>query len=179
MRATVKTDKVVNPYGSAAGAGSGEFHVYRHARSREMERLKGIDEMDETQRKDHEFQQEVAQYQQEAEERTKKKRKKRQRQKEAKQRKKNLEKVGFALGAQPNETGANDEEFTYTPANVDGTITNTAEEPQSSANHAENDDSSEDEGPAPLPPKFSNDRESLAQQTGGGPNNGDEKAAES
>jgi hypothetical protein len=41
---SVKTEKVVNPYSSVAGAGSGEFHVYRHARAREQERLKRLDE---------------------------------------------------------------------------------------------------------------------------------------
>jgi hypothetical protein len=38
--------QVVNPYGSTAGAGSGEFHVSRHARSREMMRIQQLDEED-------------------------------------------------------------------------------------------------------------------------------------
>ena len=42
----VRAEKVVNPYSSTAGAGSGEFHVYRHSRAREMARLKAIEDGD-------------------------------------------------------------------------------------------------------------------------------------
>src|SRR5690242_8939401 len=37
-------DIVTNVQGSSAGAGSGEFHVYKAARRRERERLKRLDE---------------------------------------------------------------------------------------------------------------------------------------
>lgn len=36
------TEKVVNAYGSTAGAGSGEYHTYRHARDRENARLERL-----------------------------------------------------------------------------------------------------------------------------------------
>lgn len=37
-------EMVKNINGSASGAGSGEFHVYKHARKREHERLKQMEE---------------------------------------------------------------------------------------------------------------------------------------
>ena len=42
----VITEKVLNPYGSTAGAGSGEFHTYRHGRTRELSRLSAMDDAD-------------------------------------------------------------------------------------------------------------------------------------
>ena len=44
-----------NPYGSTAGAGSGEFHVYRHARAREMMRTQELDEEEAKLHADKEF----------------------------------------------------------------------------------------------------------------------------
>lgn len=92
----VKVEKIVNPYGSVAGAGSGEFHVYRHARSREMERWNEIDRREKFDRDQQDF----ADGQQQAEEavlsKSEKNRRKRQRQKEAKSRKQNLQLSGVA-----------------------------------------------------------------------------------
>lgn len=45
-------DRVYHVMGSNAGAGSGEFHTYRHSRRREQERLKRIDEDAERAEKD-------------------------------------------------------------------------------------------------------------------------------
>jgi hypothetical protein len=46
---------VANVQGSSAGAGSGEFHVYKASRRREYERLRVMDEENEREEKDREF----------------------------------------------------------------------------------------------------------------------------
>ncbi|XP_007569014.1 PREDICTED: PRKR-interacting protein 1 [Poecilia mexicana] len=63
--------------GSSAGAGSGEFHVYRHLRRREYQRQDFLDKMAEKQGKDVNYLKKLEQNQLEAEERTAKRRKKR------------------------------------------------------------------------------------------------------
>lgn len=114
---SVKPEKVNNPYGSTAGAGSGEFHVYRHARAREMERLRHLDEEEREKELDEQFASTVAKYNEEVEKKTAQRRKKRQRYKEAKMRKKNLEKAGIDLNGGSNETddGAEEDDFDYKP----------------------------------------------------------------
>eukprot|EP00978_Attheya_sp_CCMP212_P003272 scaffold6777_cov51-Attheya_sp.AAC.4 len=91
----VKAEKVDNPYGSTAGAGSGEFHVYRHARAREMARLKQMDEDEQQATLDAQFQSTTTQWKDEEESKTEKRRKKRQREKEAKRRKKHMKLGGI------------------------------------------------------------------------------------
>ena len=119
---TVRADKVYNPYGSTAGAGSGEFHIYRHARSREMARMKALDEAEETAKADHEFEQTVEKWKDEEERKTAKRRKKRKREKEARERKKNLKLSGIAVGANDGDdnnnggaAGVDEDEFEYVP----------------------------------------------------------------
>lgn len=63
--------------GSSAGAGSGEFHVYRHLRRREYQRQDFLDKMAAKQGKDVDYLKKLEQNQVEAEERTAKRRKKR------------------------------------------------------------------------------------------------------
>mmetsp|Transcript_7259 Transcript_7259/g.10697 ORF Transcript_7259/g.10697 Transcript_7259/m.10697 type:complete len:251 (-) Transcript_7259:348-1100(-) len=116
---SVKPEKVVNPYSSTAGAGSGEFHVYRHARAREIARLESLDRAEEEELAEQEFQTKISANEKEDRERTEKRRKKRQREKEAKRRKKALADNGFATvvkkSVEKNEVVANDDEFEYTP----------------------------------------------------------------
>nr|XP_022344765.1 PRKR-interacting protein 1 homolog [Crassostrea virginica] len=71
-----------NVWGSSAGAGSGDFHVYRGVRRREYARQKFIDEMAEKTGKDEEYLKKVEQNQKAAEERTAKKRAKRNKKKQ-------------------------------------------------------------------------------------------------
>lgn len=113
---TVVTEKVHNPYGSTAGAGSGEFHIYRHARAREMERLKALEKTEEEKIEDEKFQSKIEEWKSEEEKRLSKKRKKRQREKAAKMRKKNLSLSGVNLGnGNQEEDEFDDDEFEYTP----------------------------------------------------------------
>ncbi|XP_055626284.1 PRKR-interacting protein 1 homolog [Toxorhynchites rutilus septentrionalis] len=68
---------VRNVMGSSAGAGSGEFHVYRHLRRKEYARQKYIQEKSRSELMDEEFQEKLEQNKQAAEARTAKKRAKR------------------------------------------------------------------------------------------------------
>ncbi|XP_060115212.1 PRKR-interacting protein 1 [Heteronotia binoei] len=70
--------------GSSAGAGSGEFHVYRHLRRREYQRQDFMDAMAEKQKLDEEYQKKLEKNKTVAEEQTAKRRRKRQKLKEKK-----------------------------------------------------------------------------------------------
>lgn len=108
---TVKPEKVMNPYGATAGANSGDFHVYRHARARELERMNGMDEAEEEELKDLEYENMLQGFKTEEEARTEKRRRKRQREKEAKLRKKSLAKAGIETNVEVQEI--DEKEFTY------------------------------------------------------------------
>ena len=125
-RGPVIAEKVDNPYGSTAGAGSGEFHVYRHARAREMARWEQINATEAERKAEEEFHLKVVQASQEEEDKTEKRRKKRERAKDAKRRKKNMmlggvgvEVDGVGNGIQGTNNNDHedeeDEEFEYTP----------------------------------------------------------------
>ena len=112
----VRPEKVDNPYGSTAGSGSGEFHVYRHARSRELARLKALDEEEVEQQRNIEFEKKVNEWKTEEEMRTEKRRRKRMREKEAKLRKKNMKLGGVFKSLEDTKENVMDkEEFQYTP----------------------------------------------------------------
>lgn len=66
-----------NVWGSSAGAGSGDFHVYRGVRRREYARQKFITEQGEKESQDEAYHAKVLANQKSAEERTSKKREKR------------------------------------------------------------------------------------------------------
>lgn len=70
--------------GSSAGAGSGEFHVYRHLRRREYQRQDFLDKISAKINKDEEYLEKIELNKQAAEERTAKRRKKREKLKQKK-----------------------------------------------------------------------------------------------
>ncbi|XP_062844699.1 PRKR-interacting protein 1 homolog [Trichomycterus rosablanca] len=70
--------------GSSAGAGSGEFHVYRHLRRREYQRQDFLDKITEKQKLDEDYQEKLKENQKAAEDRTAKRRKKREKLKQKK-----------------------------------------------------------------------------------------------
>ncbi|XP_053313116.1 PRKR-interacting protein 1 [Spea bombifrons] len=70
--------------GSSAGAGSGEFHVYRHLRRREYQRQEFLDTISEKQKLDEEFQRKLMENKMMEESKTAKRRLKRQKLKEKK-----------------------------------------------------------------------------------------------
>lgn len=81
-------DFVRNVMGSSAGAGSGEFHVYRHLRRKEMTRLKDMEESAVADELNAEYRMKLDEMKRKAEERTAKKRLKREKKKKLKSKKK-------------------------------------------------------------------------------------------
>uniref|UniRef100_A0A7S1BLJ7 Uncharacterized protein n=1 Tax=Corethron hystrix TaxID=216773 RepID=A0A7S1BLJ7_9STRA len=116
----VFTERVVNPYGSTAGAGSGEFHVYRAARGREMARLDAIDVAEVEAQSSMAYDTKMRVERDSIERLAAKRRRKRERQRVAKRR---ATAIGSVLGQSKAKgtgvtttaTGEDQKDFTYTP----------------------------------------------------------------
>ncbi|KAL9623506.1 MAG: hypothetical protein Q9160_002187 [Pyrenula sp. 1 TL-2023] len=91
---------VANVQGSSAGAGSGEFHVYKAGRRREYERLRLMDEEVRKEKEKGEWEEEQEERRRGDEERMKKNREKREKKKKAKK-----GKGGGGGGAAANSSG--------------------------------------------------------------------------
>ncbi|PNY25137.1 PRKR-interacting protein 1 [Tolypocladium capitatum] len=96
---------VTNVQGSSAGAGSGEFHVYKASRRREYERLRGMDDQLRREKEQEVFEKERVERDRRDEERTRKNREKREK---IKARRANRDKGrgGAAAGGVKAATGA-------------------------------------------------------------------------
>ena len=75
---------VANVQGSSAGAGSGEFHVYKASRRREYERVKLMDEEVAREKADEEFEKKKEEHRRKDEEKTEKNRRRRDKKKKNK-----------------------------------------------------------------------------------------------
>ncbi|XP_022648199.1 PRKR-interacting protein 1 homolog [Varroa jacobsoni] len=94
---------VRNVMGSSAGAGSGEFHVYRQLRKKEITRVKLMEELAEKERLDNEFAARLAAKEKAAEEKTARKRAKRNKKKQKLKDNRNKAKKSKAEAGADNE----------------------------------------------------------------------------
>ncbi|XP_050079570.1 PRKR-interacting protein 1 homolog [Anopheles maculipalpis] len=116
---------VRNVMGSSAGAGSGEFHVYRHLRRKEYARQKQIQEKSHAEQLDDAFQQKLENNRKAAEERTAKKRakrlKKKAKQKEQRGKKPKLSESGNDMSEDTSEEEEEEDEEGNDGTPVQGT----------------------------------------------------------
>ncbi|TDL24305.1 DUF1168-domain-containing protein [Rickenella mellea] len=103
-----------NVQGSSAGAGSGEFHVYKASRRREYERLKLMEDTVKEETATKEFEEKKRKWEEESEARTAKNRAKRLKKKE-KEKGKGKEKADGSNGNAPNDSTAPSSNATETP----------------------------------------------------------------
>ncbi|XP_027219090.1 PRKR-interacting protein 1 homolog [Penaeus vannamei] len=105
---------VRNVMGSSAGAGSGEFHVYRHIRRREYARQEFLNQMKDKDNLNHEYHEKIEENRRALEAKTAKKRAKRQRQKEKqaakRQKLKEMKKKGITVEKQSSSSESSEEE---------------------------------------------------------------------
>ncbi|XP_055533715.1 PRKR-interacting protein 1 homolog [Wyeomyia smithii] len=127
---------VRNVMGSSAGAGSGEFHVYRHLRRKEYARQKHIQEKSRAELLDEEFQQKLLQNRQIMEEKTAKNRAKRLK-KKAKQKANRGKKPKQENVEQPesSEEDESDDEEKLGDTNEESSAADGNETAQSSTSH--------------------------------------------
>mmetsp|Transcript_6636 Transcript_6636/g.16869 ORF Transcript_6636/g.16869 Transcript_6636/m.16869 type:complete len:198 (+) Transcript_6636:465-1058(+) len=115
-----KVEKVNNVSGSTAGAGSGDFHHYRHTRRVEVMRLENLDKVAKARAEEDAFAERVESKRKECEERTKKNAEKRRRKRQKRdmaieQKKKNGGAEATGTESSDVEKEAADEKFSYTP----------------------------------------------------------------
>lgn len=133
---------VRNVMGSSAGAGSGEFHVYRHLRRKEYARQKFIQLKSEKEQLDEAYRSKLEENKRKAEERTAKKRAKRLKKKEKMKNKK--KKLGNENKAKEKEQPSEDESDSDNESTEEGSANDKTENENSmdsAVNKTENENS--------------------------------------
>ncbi len=140
-------DFVRNVMGSSAGAGSGEFHVYRHLRRKEYARQKYIQESAKLDAEDVEFQRRIEQHKEEADQKTAKKRAKRLKKKMKAKQKKNGSKSangGNSKSDSSEESDNDDNDNGASPSNNNNNGTEKVRGKQQENNKNDDTDSDSD-----------------------------------
>jgi len=144
-----------NVQGSSAGAGSGEFHVYKASRRREYERLKALNDGTEKESVERQFEEKKRQREEEAEAKTAKNRAKRQKKKERAKAGKSADGAGAGPRA-GQATGTSEEQVLKKRRVVNGKEVVFRRPGEESDEEDEgdggiNDDDDEEPGPRPVP----------------------------
>jgi Protein of unknown function (DUF1168) len=128
--------------GSSAGAGSGEFHVYRHLRRKEYARQKHLKMLSETEKLDLDYQDKLEMNQMIAEERTNKKRQKRLKKKNKQKQKGKKPKLQEEVSNSEHNTDDDDDDDDNDDKNDDQKSDNDASE--NNSEHAHNEEEIKD-----------------------------------
>mmetsp|Transcript_2356 Transcript_2356/g.3958 ORF Transcript_2356/g.3958 Transcript_2356/m.3958 type:complete len:172 (+) Transcript_2356:14-529(+) len=105
----LETAPVINVMGSTAGAGSGDFHTYRGFRTREVARLKDMEDEKKEEQLANEWRQELEEREAVLDAKSKKRAAKREKQKQKKQQEKELKRARIDDGgAKPAECAKDD-----------------------------------------------------------------------
>jgi hypothetical protein len=154
MAFPVRPEVVVNPYGSTAGAGSGEFHVYRHARARERDRMAQLTAQEEEDLRAKEWAQRLADEAAWSQERTAKRRHKRLKSKESKRRKHNIQQLLLSNTTTTTATASNSSNDTAQAQTEQSTFGDNVAMTGGGTNNNDSSDDDDDEDYAPVLPPF-------------------------
>lgn len=151
---------VRNVMGSSAGAGSGEFHVYRHLRRKEFARQKQIEQKSKLEEMDEAFANKLLQNKLNAEIRTAKKRAKRLKKKQkAKQRRLNPKSTSGNEKTESSDEESDDEDDAEkSAANTDDTSEGKEDAEKPAANTSEGDEDESEGIVGPMPRDAGNDQ---------------------
>ncbi|KAN0128742.1 Ribosomal protein S8e domain containing protein [Lactarius tabidus] len=148
-----------NVQGSSAGAGSGEFHVYKASRRLEYERLKAISDGAQKESVSREFEDKKRQREQEADAKTAKNRARRQKKKE---RAKGSKSADQGVGGGGQATGASDEQVLKKRRVVNGKALVFRRPGEESDGEDEDEDHDNEDEAGPQPAQVEDEQESTS-----------------